>query len=152
MDPLEYALNFYRPPSGEEFEWGFPINYKTLLFSEEQASSESKTVKKAFDKYKPDFYYALHNYGFGGAFFVMDTPRRELFPLLRQLVKNQGLPLRTGLPESPFLKEYADGIYSILRSRDRYEYFDQLEGDPEQRFKGGARAIDYLKDIVPHAA
>jgi len=151
MDPLEYALGFYRPPYGEEFEWDFPIDYKTLHFSKDEASNESKMLKKAFDKYRPDFYYSLHNNGFGSAYFGIYPPRDELFSPLQQLIKDQDLTLNTGEPELPFMKRYADGMYKVIKARDNYDYFNQLEGDPADRIQGGARAIDYLQSIVQNA-
>lgn len=151
VDPLKYALGFYRPPYCEEFEWGFPIDYKTLHFSESDSSTETKVLKKALDKYKPSFYYSLHNHAFWGAFLNIDPPIQDLFLPMQKLVKDHGVILHTGEPEMPFQRRYADGIYQPNTAKGNYEYLYHLDGDPADKIQGGERALDYLQNVVPNA-
>jgi hypothetical protein len=60
-----YAQHYYRPPSHQQVEWSFPIDYKTLHFHD--PLPETRALMTLIEQTRPDFIYSLHNAGFGGA-------------------------------------------------------------------------------------
>jgi len=104
MDPLKYALGYYRPAADEQVEYAFPIDYKTLNFTNPLA--ESQAIMKAFEKYKPHFYYSLHNSGFRKPYYDISYNAPDLFSSLEQIVTGQGLDLYTGESELPYQETY----------------------------------------------
>lgn len=150
MDPLKYALGFYRPPSKEQVEKSFPVDYKALHFH--NPSLEAQTLMKAFEIYKPEYYLSLHNMGFGNPYFNMSREDRNLFVPLAQVVADQGLTLSTGDPEAPFYIKYANGFISKPTVSEIYEYYvDKSKNDFDTSTLGGADAYEYLQAIVPHS-
>lgn len=150
IDPLTYALGFYRPAGDEQVEWGFPIDYETLHFN--NPPMETKAVMKALQKYRPDFLYSLHNASFGGAYYYMEPRVDDLFIPLQENLLSNGLSIRQGDAEMPSVEKWADGIFQELTvKRSCYDYFKKnLNGDPAERIVGGAFMSEYLRDNLQH--
>ncbi len=137
-----YASNFYRPAGKDQVEWTFPIQYKTLNFN--SPLPETRALMHLIDTAKPHFLYALHNAGFGGAYFYINKPVPSLYPELHKAIENLGIPLSQGEPEVPWAKIYAKAIYELTRSTDAYDYFAQFaQGDPAQMVLAGASSAEY---------
>ncbi len=99
---------------------------------------------KLIDTAKPHFLYALHNAGFGGAYFYLNRPVPSLYPKLHRAIENLGIPLSQGEPEVPWAKTYAKAIYELTRSTDGYDYFSQyMDGDPAEMVLAGASSAEY---------
>ena len=94
MTPIKYALGFYRPPFEEQVEFAFPVDYKEWHFH--NPPPEVQTLMKAFEIYKPEFYYSLHNIGFRNPTYHLSRNLPSLYPPLKQIVANQGLSINTG--------------------------------------------------------
>ena len=137
-----YASNFYRPAGKDQVEWTFPIQYKTLNFN--SPLPETRALMHLIDTAKPHFLYALHNAGFGGAYFYINKPVPSLYPELHKAIENLGIPLSQGEPEVPWAEIYAKAIYELTRSTDAYDYFAQFaQGDPAQMVLAGASSAEY---------
>jgi hypothetical protein len=54
-----YARHYYRPPSHQQVEWTFPVDYKTLHFHD--SLPEAQALMTLFEQIRPDFIYSLHN-------------------------------------------------------------------------------------------
>ena len=142
FDFYTYAKNFYRPAGKDQVEWTFPIDYKTLHF--DSALPETQALIQLIDTAKPHFLYALHNAGFGGAYFYLNRPMPSLYPKLHQAIENLGIPLSQGEPEVPWAKTYAKAIYELTRSSDGYDYFaEYMDGDPAEMVLAGASSAEY---------
>ena len=102
FDIYTYASNFYRPAGKDQVEWTFPIEYKTLKF--DSPLPETQALMELIDTAKPHFLYALHNAGFGGAYFYINRQVPSLYPELHRAIENLGIPLSQGEPEVPWAK------------------------------------------------
>jgi len=87
--PLNYALNYYRPPGYQQIEWTFPINYKTLVW--DKPIPETRALMRIIDNTKPRFMYSLHNSGFGGVYFYVSSQCKPLYLKLQGLAKKENL-------------------------------------------------------------
>ena len=151
MDPLNYALGFYRPPGNEQVEWGFPIKYKTLDFTDSDSPKESQAVMRALHKYEPGFLYSLHNSAFGNAYYYLSPKIDALFSPLQANVTNNGISLLTDdKAEQPYDEKWTDGIFKMVTVKAAYDYYEEnLYGDPADKISYGATMSEYLKTISP---
>jgi Zinc carboxypeptidase len=99
--PLSYALNYYSPPHAEQVEWGFPIRYKALEFTD--PPSETRAVMSVMHRYRPRFLYSLHNGIFCGVYFYLSRRSTPLFEALHAMVSELGMTPR-GEPDGPLIK------------------------------------------------
>ncbi|MDH5482397.1 MAG: M14 family zinc carboxypeptidase [Candidatus Bathyarchaeota archaeon] len=142
--PLNYALNYYRPPSYQQVEWTFPIEYKTLVWN--KPLPETKALMKIIDDRKPRFMYSLHNSGFGGVYFYVSSPCKPLYSKFQNLAKKEKLPLHLGEPEAPYMKKLADAIFKMPTSAESYEFLKKhVKKDPAKIIKGGTSSVDYAR-------
>ncbi|MGI6566816.1 MAG: hypothetical protein GX341_00865 [Firmicutes bacterium] len=142
FDIYTYASNFYRPAGKDQVEWTFPIEYKTLKF--DSPLPETQALMELIDTAKPHFLYALHNAGFGGAYFYINRQVPSLYPELHRAIENLGIPLSQGEPEVPWAKTFAKAVYELTKSTDAYDYYAQFApGDPAQMVMAGASSSEY---------
>src|SRR5262249_33437750 len=113
---LGYALDYYRSPPHEQVEWGFPIQYKTLRF--DASPPETRAVRAAIEKVRPDLLYSLHNASFCGVYFYASRKLDDLFSGLTSSIRRQDLPIHRGEPEVPYIEPYSDGMYPLFGVRD----------------------------------
>ena len=148
FSPLKYALNYYRPPQDEQVEWGFPIHYKTLHFTNPPA--ETQAVMRLMEQYRPSFFYSLHNASFCGVYFYLSRRLPALFPHLHRLVAAHELPLHRGEPEVPYIQAWDQGIYPLFGAQEGYDFLEKNLGeDPAPYIATGTSSDDYLKKLVP---
>jgi hypothetical protein len=81
-----YAQHFYRPPSHQQVEWTFPINYKGINFN--SPLPETQALMVLIEIIKPDLIYSLHKAGFGGVYFYISDGQNQTL-ILRQLLPKQ---------------------------------------------------------------
>jgi len=143
FSPLRYALNYYRPPHREQVEWSFPVEYKTLSFS--NPAPETAAVMRVMLRVRPRIFYSLHNAGFCGVYFYVSDDRPTLFRAFHDLVASQGLPLHRGEPEVPYLRELAPAVYALFGIDATYDYLaDSLGTDPAPLIEAGTSSDDWL--------
>jgi hypothetical protein len=141
-----YARQFYRPPSFEQVEWTFPIDYKTLHFDD--PLPETQALMTLIEQIKPDFIYSLHNAGFGGAYFYISDEAPPLYEPFYELVKSQDLPLHLGEPEMPYAVEHAPAVYALPPISQAYDFLKEQTGrDPAEIIKGGTSSLDYAANF-----
>lgn len=139
-----YARNFYRPPSAQQVEWTFPIDYKTYSFHD--ALPETQAWMKLIEEVKPDFIYSLHNAGFGGVYLYISHNFSALYPPFYELVEKTELPLHLGEPEVPYAVTFSKAVYQMLGLSSAYDFMAQnMEGDPAKVLSGGASSYDYAR-------
>ncbi len=147
--PLNYALNFYRPAGNQQVEWTFPIKYKNLNFN--KPIPETKALMTLIDETKPDFIYSLHNAGFGGVYYYLSRDIPLLYPIYQYMAYKQELPLSLGEPEMPYAVKFADAVYSLPSTKDRYDYLEEhSDKDPAEIIKSGTSSVDYAKRVNPN--
>ena len=150
FSPLQYALNYYRCMAQEQVEWGFPIDYKTLHFSNPPA--ETQVVMQLMQNYRPGFCYSLHNASFCGVYFYASQCFSRLFTQLQQLVSDQGLALHQGEPEVPYIQAWTQAVYPFFGVQESYDFMAQhLDQDPAALIATGTSSADYLIQLVPEA-
>jgi hypothetical protein len=123
--PLNYALNYYRPPGYQQIEWTFPIKYKTLVWDKpipETRALMTRALMRIIEDTKPRFMYSLHNSGFGGVYFYVSSPCKPLYAKFQNLAKKEELPLHLGEPETPWMKKLAEAIFKMPTSVEAYEF------------------------------
>jgi len=139
-----YARHFYRPPSFQQAEWTFPVDYKTLHFHD--PLPEAQALMALIEQTRPDFIYSLHNSGFGGAYFYISHEAPPLYEPFYKLVESQDLPLHLGEPEMPYMTEYASAIYKVPFIAEAYDFLEEQTGtDPAEIIKGGTASFDYAR-------
>lgn len=145
--PLKYALGYYRPPLQQQVEWTFPIEYKTHVWK--KPLPETKALMGLINMAKPQFMYSLHNSGFGGVYFFLSEPCRPLYSRLQTVVKNEGLPLHSGEPESPYMKRYSRAIFESPTVAQEYEFLNKNTGeDPAELMAGGSSSGEYARRVA----
>ncbi|MFX1418093.1 MAG: M14 family zinc carboxypeptidase [Promethearchaeota archaeon] len=143
FDPLKYARNYYRPPSHEQIEWTFPIEYKKLIFSD--PPPETKALMKLIDDIKPSFMFSLHNAGFCGVYWYVTHDIKEMYPDLIKLVKKEHLPIHRGEPEAQYLKELHPAIFQMFGIKEGYDFYEKNGVEnPQELIKCGTSSDDYL--------
>ena len=141
-----YARHFYRPPSFQQIEWNFPIDYKTLHFHD--PVPETQALMALMEQIRPDFVFSLHNSGFGGAYFYITEEAPSLYDPFHKLVESQDLPLHLGEPEMPYMSMYANAIFKNTGITEQYDYLRQhTDTDPAKIIKGGTDSFDYARSI-----
>ena len=141
-----YAHHFYRPPSFQQVEWTFPIDYKTLHFHD--PLPETQALMALIEQVRPDFIYSLHNAGFGGAYFYISEEAPPLYEPFYKLVESQDLPLHLGEPEMPWAVAYASAIFKVPLATESYDFLEeQIGGDPAEVLKMGTASFDYAKSF-----
>ena len=138
-----YARHFYRPPSAEQVEWTFPIQYKNLSF--DTPLPETAALMNAFERTQPDVVYSLHNAGFGGVYYYISHDLGDVYEALYDIPKKRGLALSLGEAEMPWATEFSPAIYEISSITEAYDYFEAY-GDvsPQDLIQGGGSSADYL--------
>jgi hypothetical protein len=146
--PRNYATHFFRPASDQQVEWTFPFTYKTYSFNEPIA--ETRALMKVIEEAKPDFMYSLHNAGFGGVYYYLshEVPP-ELQESLRDLARQEQLPLKLGEPEMPYAVEFSPAVYKMPSTTDSYEYFARFDPDkdPAEFMTAGTCSMDYANQF-----
>lgn len=123
-----YGRNFYRPASDEQVEWTFPLSYKDAYF--DRVLPETFALMRVIDTVKPFLMVSLHNGELGGAYFYLSRELPELYPSLKRLPEEFGLPLDLGEPEVPYAHKLDSGIFESLSSEDAYDYAQRTTGEP----------------------
>lgn len=138
-----YGRNYYRPPSHQQTEWTFPIEYKALKFS--SPLPETRALMSLIEEIKPDLIYSLHNAGFGGAYFYLSEDLVELRQPFYDLVQEQGLHLHLGEPEAPWVTRFADAIFRVPSITQLYDFLEKQGVDPTLVITGGTCSSDYAQ-------
>ena len=145
--PINYALNYYRPPGFQQIEWTFPIKYKTLTWN--KPIPETKALMKIMETQKPQFMYSLHNSGFGGVYFYVSAPCKPLYPKFQNFAKKEKLPLHLGEPETPYMKQLAKAIFKMPTSVEAYEFLKKhTKKDPAKIINFGTSSDDYARRVA----
>jgi hypothetical protein len=144
--PLKYALNYYRPPSKNQVEWTFPVDYKTLHFH--TPLPETRALMNLIDDHRPDFMYSLHNAGFCGVYWYLGEEVPALYPRLHELVREQGLPLHRGEPETPYIEKLDEAIFRMTGAEDWYDFTEKhTDVDPATLKESGTSSHGYLRSV-----
>lgn len=139
-----YARHYYRPPSYQQIEWTFPVDYKTLHFHD--PLPETQALMALIEQIRPNLVCSLHNSSFGGVYFYISREAPPLYEPFFELVKSQELPLHLGEPEIPFIEVYAQAIYQMPSIVDMYHYYEKQTGtDPAEIIKGGTSSFGYAQ-------
>ncbi|MGD8565876.1 MAG: M14 family zinc carboxypeptidase [Candidatus Bathyarchaeota archaeon] len=145
--PLNFALNYYRPPSYQQIEWTFPISYKSLVW--DKPIPETQALMMLMEQVKPHFMYSLHNSGFGGVYFYVSKICAPLYDQFHKLVENEGLPLHLGEPETPYIKKLSDAIFQMPTSVERYDFLKKhTKDDPAKIINYGTSSDDYARRVA----
>jgi hypothetical protein len=141
-----YARHYYRPPSHQQVEWSFPVDYKTLHFH--NPLPETQSLMALIEKTRPDFIFSLHNSGFGGAYFYISEEARTLYEPFVALVQSQDLPLHLGEPEMPYAKKLASAVFKVPFISEMYDFLDEhTVTDPAEAITGGTSSFDYAREF-----
>jgi hypothetical protein len=139
-----YARHYYRPPSHQQVEWSFPVDYKTLHFH--NPLPETQSLMALIEKTRPDFIYSLHNSGFGGAYFYISEGAPTLYEPFVELVESQQLPLHLGEPEMPYAKRLANAVFKVPFVSEMYDFLEKHTTiDPAEAITGGTSSFDYAQ-------
>lgn len=135
-----YARHFYRPAGDEQVEWTFPFRYKRAYF--DRILPETLALMRLIDDTKPALMCSLHNSELGGVYYYLSKELTNLYPVLQRIPGVLGLELHRGEPESPSIRQLADGIYAEMRSDNAYDYRESRGMDPVE-FVSGASSSEY---------
>ena len=139
-----YARYHYRPPSFQQIEWTFPVDYQTLHFHD--PLPETKALMALIEQIRPGFIFSLHNSGFGGVYFYVTEDAPSLYKPFYRLIESQDLPLHLGEPEMPYISRYANAIFNMTGVTEEYDFLKQQTSiDPAEIIKGGTDSFDYAK-------
>ena len=137
-----YARNFYRPAGDEQIEWTFPLDYKTAYF--DAVLPETAALMRLIDQVRPALMCSLHNTELGGVYYYLSRPEPVLHEVLQAIPDRLGLALDRGEPESPSIKQFADGIFKMPDMEDVYDYLEE-HGEPIPDRLGGNSSHSYAR-------
>jgi hypothetical protein len=138
-----YGRHYYRPPSHQQIEWTFPIQYQKLDF--DAPLPETQALMALIRDIRPDFIYSLHNSGFGGAYFYISEEAKSLHQPFYDLVESQGLHLHLGEPEAVWMTQFADAIFKAPAITQMYDFLEEQGIDPKKAITGGTSSFDYAR-------
>jgi hypothetical protein len=138
-----YGRHYYRPPSHQQIEWTFPIEYEALKFDD--PLPETRALMALIKEIRPDFIYSLHNSGFGGAYFYVSEEAEPLYQPFYDLVESQGLHLHLGEPEAVWMTQFADAIFQAPAITQMYDFLEEQGVDPGKVITGGTSSFDYAR-------
>jgi hypothetical protein len=133
-----YARHFYRPAGDRQVEWTFPNFYKTNYF--DRSLPESEMLMRVIDELQPVLMGSLHNAGFGGVYYYLTRDVPELHDVFHEMPAWEGLPLRLGEPEVPYVQEFAPAIFGLISAEDSYDYMEANGADMTEFEHGGSSA------------
>jgi hypothetical protein len=144
-DLAGFLLRVYRPPLHDQFEWTFPVAYKRYEFT--RPLPEAAAVMRVVARRPLDFYMALHNSNFSGAYFYLSAEDRILQEQLAEVMAAAGLPPHRGEPEVPYLRTLAPGIFRAFSLADDYDYYDAYGADPAVVLTSGTSSDAYAESV-----
>lgn len=140
-----YARWFYRPPGYQQVDWNFPIRYKKLQW--EKSIPETEVMMALLDEIKPHFIYALHNAGFGGAYWYLSEGLPALYPKLYAAAEKEGIPLHLGASESADGEQFAPAVFHHIDIRKEYDHLERGGvAEPQQVLNVGTSSAQYAKE------
>lgn len=140
--PRKYALYYYRTPMYKQVEWTFPIEYKTLKWT--NPSPETRALMKLIDNVKPDVLASLHNSSFRATYFYISTPNPKLHKLLHNATLEQNVPIHRGEPETPYVEKLDEAIFKVPTCIQAYDFLAKFANkDPAHVIKHGAGSYEY---------
>ncbi|WFR68487.1 M14 family zinc carboxypeptidase [Curtobacterium flaccumfaciens] len=116
-DRVFYSRHFYRPAPDSQVEWTFPNQYRSVYF--DQVLPETLAFMRLIDDTRPDLLVSLHNGEMGGVYYYLSEDLPDVVDTLHAVPAALGLPLDTGEPESPYLRELAPRCSRWTASRPR---------------------------------
>jgi hypothetical protein len=137
-DRVFYSRHFYRPAPDSQVEWTFPNSYKSVYF--DQVLPETLAFMRLIDDTEPDLLVSLHNGEMGGVYYYLSEDLPDVVDTLHAVPAALGLPLDTGEPESPYLRELAPAVFAMDGIETAYAYLEELGIDPGEHIHGGSSA------------
>jgi hypothetical protein len=140
-DPFDrawYARHFYRPAPDSQVEWTFPNSYRSVYF--DQVLPETLAFMRLIDDTRPDLLVSLHNGEMGGVYYYLSEDLPDVIDTLHAVPASLGLPLDTGEPESPYLRELAPAVFAMDGIETAYDYLEGLGVDPGEHIHGASSA------------
>ncbi|OEI69148.1 M14 family zinc carboxypeptidase [Curtobacterium sp. ER1/6] len=137
-DRVHYARHFYRPAPDSQVEWTFPNSHGSVYF--DQVLPETLAFMRLIDDTEPDLLVSLHNGEMGGVYYYLSEDLPGVIDTLHAVPAALGLPLDTGEPESPFLRELAPAVFAMDGVERAYDYLESLGVDPAEHIHGASSA------------
>jgi hypothetical protein len=142
-DRVFYSRHFYRPAPDSQVEWTFPNAHKSVYF--DQVLPETLAFMRLIDDTRPDLLVSLHNGEMGGVYYYLSEDLPDVIEVLHAVPESLGLPLDTGEPESPYLRELAPAVFAMDGVAEAYDYLEALGVDPGEHIRGGSSAAWALR-------
>ncbi|PYY65027.1 hypothetical protein DEJ30_04195 [Curtobacterium sp. MCPF17_003] len=83
---------------------------------------------------------SLHNGEMGGVYYYLSEDLPDVVDTLHAVPAALGLPLDTGEPESPYLREIGPAVFAMDGIETAYDYLEELGVDPGEHIHGGSSA------------
>ncbi|MBF4583641.1 peptidase M14 [Curtobacterium sp. VKM Ac-2865] len=142
-DRVFYSRHFYRPAPDSQVEWTFPNSHKSVYF--DQVLPETLAFMRLIDDTEPDLLVSLHNGEMGGVYYYLSEDLPDVIDVLHAVPRALGLPLDTGEPESPHLRELAPAVFAMDGVEQVYDYLEGLGVDPGEHIHGASSAAWALR-------
>ncbi|MGU3411649.1 M14 family zinc carboxypeptidase [Microbacterium sp. M1A1_1b] len=137
-DRASYARHFHRPAPDSQVEWTFPNSHGSVYF--DQVLPETLAFMRLIDDTEPDLLVSLHNGEMGGVYYYLSEDLPDVIEVLHAVPAALGLPLDTGEPESPYLRELAPAVFAMDGVEVAYDYLEGLGVDPAEHIHGASSA------------
>ncbi|MGG7305685.1 M14 family zinc carboxypeptidase [Curtobacterium sp. AB451] len=138
FDRVRYARHFYRPAPDSQVEWTFPNSHGSVYF--DQVLPETLAFMRLIDDVRPELLVSLHNGEMGGVYYYLSEDLPDVIDTLHAVPRALGLPLDTGEPESPYLRELAPAVFAMDGVEAAYDYLEGLGVDPGEHIHGASSA------------
>lgn len=122
-----FASLVFRPAMHNDLEWSFPFQYEKAYF--DRTMSETHMLMRVIDELRPAVMGSLHNNVFGGVYYYLESADPYMQRVLPEIAASEGLLLRLGEPETPYVEELGPGVMRLPRPQDQYEY--ELQANPD---------------------
>ncbi len=143
---VKTAKSYFREPTENQYEWTFPFEYKNYKWV--HSRPESEAVKKTVKDERPDLLCNLHHCGFYDTYFYFSRDLPAVYPKLRELSANLGLPLSTRNPDVPFGRALTPGFYEMYGLRDYIDYYIKCEPENLLTMRRGSTSDEWYQDEI----
>jgi len=144
-DLAGFLLRVFRPPLHDQFEWTFPFSYKRYAFT--RPLPEAAAVARVVGRRPLDFYMAMHNSTFSGAYFYLSAEDGPLQRELAAIMAAAELPPHCGEPEVPYLHAFAPGVFRAFTLAEDYDYYEAYGADPAVVLTSGTSSDAYAESV-----
>jgi hypothetical protein len=144
----DYMRGYHVQANSDQIDGSFPIDHKRLKW--DQPSHEARILQRLLDRFRPDFYFWLHNATIGGAFYFISRDLGDsCYQQIYRLLSDNDVPVQHRPIHREISARFGDGIVELPSVKRWYDYLERTTPAPSLTI--GETSAEYLSEINPGA-